>query len=116
GRPDARQARDLRHVRAVEIDALPGEEWARQARGGPGGVTQTTARRRVDGDQAHVSGCRRRLGGEGVPRAGAREGEEREEEGGAAVVHDCRLTARPPTYGIRSTRGAPENCRAVEGG
>src|SRR5207247_201972 len=33
GGPDARQPRDLRHVGAIDIDPLPREEWARQARG-----------------------------------------------------------------------------------
>src|SRR5439155_20519202 len=71
--PDSRETRDLRHVGAVEVDALTGEQRPRQPGGGPGRGGEPS-RRRVYGHQPHVAGRRGRGGGEGQThtRAGER--------------------------------------------
>src|SRR2546426_3767425 len=55
-RSDPRQPRDLRHVGAVEVDPLTGEERARQPGSGAGGGAQRGVAMRgcVDGDEPHV--------------------------------------------------------------
>src|SRR5439155_17135723 len=107
--PDSRETRDLRHVGAVEVDALTGEQRPRQPGGGPGGGGEPS-RRRVYGHQPHVAGRRGRGGGEGQTHTRAGEREQGEQQRGATVVHDRTLAVPLPGNGIRSTRGAPEEC------
>src|SRR5947208_14748194 len=73
--PDSRETRDLRHVSAVEVDALTGEQRPRQPGGGPGGGGEPSGGR-VHGHQPHVAGRRGRGGREGQPDGCSSEGQE----------------------------------------
>src|SRR2546430_15282387 len=72
--------------------------------------------RRINRHESHVAGRRGFGGGERQSHTRAREGEEGEQEGGAAGVHACTLTGRPRAGGARSTRVAPGECRGRERG
>jgi len=72
--PDSWQARDLRHVGAVEVDPLPREERSREPRGGPGGGAEPTGGRRIHGDEPHVARRGGLGGGERQSHTRAREG------------------------------------------
>src|SRR2546428_7905564 len=100
-RSDPRQPRDLRHVGAVEVDPLTGEERARQPGSGAGGGAQRGVAMRgcVDGDEPHVArrgggGPRQRVAGPGTPQGPAPQ-----QEGGTAVGHAPPLRAPPPAGG-----------------
>src|SRR5882724_5258641 len=116
--PDSRQARDLRHVGAIEVDPLTGEERSREPGSVPGGGAEPTGGRRVDGDELHVARRGGPGGGERQSHTRARECEEGEQEGGFAIVHASTLADRLLTRGIRLTHGAPakRGSRNAEGG
>src|SRR5213593_3790771 len=84
---------------------------ARQPGSGAGGGAQrgVAVRGCVDGDEPHVA----RRGGGGrrqrIADPGTRQGQQRKQESGTAVVHGRTLTDRPLARGTRSTRGAPKN-------
>jgi len=87
---DAGQSRDLRHVGAIEVDALAREQRAGEARGRAGGFPQPAGWRRVDRGELHVA---RRCGGRGSERIadpGAGQREAGEEQCGVTVVHAAR--------------------------
>src|SRR2546425_4191111 len=117
-RSDPRQPRDLRHVGAVEVDPLTGEERARQPGSGAGGGAQRGVAMRgcVDGDEPHVA----RRGGGGrrqrIADPGTRQGQQRKQESGTAVVHVRTLTAPPLARGTRCMHAAPQECGAREHG
>ena len=107
GGPDAWETRDLRHVGAVEVDALTGEERPGEAGGVPRGGAEPTGGRRVHGHEPHVARRRGRGGGERQPYTRAREREQGEQEGGFAIIHASTLADRLLTRSIRFTHGAP---------
>src|SRR5437667_12463365 len=108
GGPDAGETCDLRHVGAVEVDALAGQERSREPGGLPRGRGEPARGRGIHGHKSHVAGRRGFGGGERQSHTRAREGEEGEQEGGAAVVHGGTLAVRRQECGTRSTRSAPK--------
>ncbi len=89
-RPDAGETCDLRHVGAVEVDALAGQERSREPGGLPRGRGEPARGRRIHGHQSHVAGRRGFGGGERQSHTRAREGEEGEQEGGFPIIHLAR--------------------------
>ena len=87
GWPDSWEARDLRHVGAVEVDPLTGEERSREPGGVPGRGAEPTGGWRVRGDELHVARRGGLGGGERQSHSRACEREEGEQQGGAAVIH-----------------------------
>src|SRR6266702_2321520 len=113
GGPDSREPRDLRHVGAVEVDALTGQERSREPGGLPRDRGEPARGRRIHGHKSHVAGRRGLRGGERQSHTRAREGEEGEQEGGFPIIHGCTLTTRQPAVGTRLTHATPENCRCT---
>src|SRR5690242_971329 len=108
---DPGQACDLGHVGAIEIHALAGEERAREPRSGARSGAQGARGRRVDAHELHVAGRGGPRGRQREAHASAGEGEEREQEGGTAVVHDRILSPATCRTGIRFTRGGADLCQ-----
>jgi len=116
GRPDSGETRDFRHVGAIEVDALAGKERSREPGGLPRGGGEPSGGRSIHGHESHVAGRRGLGGSERQSHTRAGEGEQGEQEGGAAVVHARTLTARPPARVVRSTRVSPKDCGLRERG
>ena len=115
---DTGETCDLRHVGAVEVDALTRQERSREPGGFPRGGGEPARGRRIHGHESHVAGRRRFGGGERQSHTRAREGEEGEQEGGFAIIHVLTLADRRPAGGIRLMHGAPKEggTRKVERG
>jgi hypothetical protein len=87
GGPNAWEARDLRHVGAVEVDPLPGEQRSREPGRVPGGGAEPTGRRRVHGDELHVARRGGLGGGERQSHTGTGKSEEGQQERRSAIIH-----------------------------
>jgi len=87
----ARQARDLRHVGTVEIDALSRKEWPGQLRGSTRRLLESRAVRRGRGFETDIAGRGGGRGREEEANARTSEGESSKEESSTAIVHRDNL-------------------------
>src|SRR5690349_4736416 len=113
-RADPRQPRDLRHVGAVEVDALARQERAREPRGAAGGGPEPAGGRRVDRDEPHITRRGYRGWREREPHAGAGKRERCEQEGSTAVIHgseDRRSRSSLRTRFFREGSGNRGQCK-----
>src|SRR5437879_6146450 len=110
-RTHTREARDLRHVCVVQVDALTGQQGTRE----PGRDPRRLAQRPVSQgggrvtDECDVPGRGLRRPRERKPDAGTRERETGEDQGGAAVVHNHNLGLTSSESDYQMTQWGAEN-------